>query len=166
MKNWKNPYVTLKLCPYASTEDIRKAGNLVGLNREDVAIAKLASAELKDKTELIIPAFLTAIDDIISLESDIKQLNKIVQISRFPSKINDEIKQDAFQQIRINSSESKTEITEINLSDIDTLSSAIGLKELYDDYKKTETKTSNQEIAIRAIQSDEKSMFKIPQIIT
>jgi len=162
MKKWKNPYLTLKLSPFASSDDIRDAGKVLSSTEQDNSIVRSAREELTQNVNIILPAFLTAVDDIVSMERELKQLRKINQIT---PKINEEIKKDAFTQIGINLSEPKLAMSAVDIADIAKVSSNIGIKELNEDIIKNEKASLLQISDIIEIKSADVSIFNIPQII-
>lgn len=162
MKKWKNPYITLKICRSASFSEVRKAEKNCGISEDDKNIAKAASEELTENVNKIFPAFLMAVDHVISLDAEIKLLRKLNQNS---SKLSDEIKNDAFFQMGVLTSSNYGEVIEVDVSKISKILESVNLKTMFDDISKNEKGSSIFKPDPGELKSAFVTPFKIPQLI-
>ncbi len=98
MIKWNNPYITLKLPPTASNQEIKEAEKNLSKTVQLIPIVKQAREELTQNVNTIFPAFLTAVSEIVDVESDLKMLRRN---NRRSPEMTDEIMKDAYEQLGI-----------------------------------------------------------------
>lgn len=163
MKEWRNPYITLSLSPFATNAEIFKRVNLIGgQDPENDHIARSAKERLSHNLELIFPAFLTAVPDPVFIGEDLKTLRKY---NRRPVKLDDKSLRDAFQQLGLPMEEHTERKTDLSKEVYLLIKEEVGLHQHMEAFQQTREKEGVSESEDVELHAETKSVIPIPLII-
>lgn len=162
MIKWNNPYLTLKLPPTATNQEIKEAEKNLSISVELIPIVKQAREELTQNVNTIFPAFLTAAPVIVDVESDLKILRK--NNKRTPM-ITDEIMKDAYEQLGISTQGDEGSEVDIDTTPIKKLTDPLKVTSLLDHGDSKPKPESGNWITSFNFDPKEGKPFSVPKFI-
>ena len=162
MIKWNNPYITLKLPPTASNQEIKEAEKNLSKTVQLIPIVKQAREELTQNVNTIFPAFLTAVSEIVDVESDLKMLRRN---NRRSPEMTDEIMKDAYEQLGISTNGNEGIEVVIDNSPLKKLTDPLKITSLLESSDSKQEPESENRIIPFQVDPKEGEALSVPKFI-